>query len=348
MAQQTSAAQQPRGNFNNSGTNNSNSREQIEKFNHDRQMNLKTLLLNALPSVSKVVSNRLDPERLARVFLAAVSRKPALLACTPDSFRNAFMQAATVGLEPETPLGHAYLVPYDNKYTNEKEAVFQISYRGLILIATRSGTVASATACIVYQNEKFKVMRGTDEKIEHEPIFDETKRGAFKVVYAVVTLKNGYKKFDVMTFREIEDIRKRAASSKSKSPWNTDWEEMAKKTVFRRVLKTVPIENEKLAQIINFPAPGSMESQGDFDPPVMDGLATTSFPVEQSSEPVDAQPDEQRAPETSAPAQPVQPAQPVAPAISPPVAQQPAAQRQSPPRNGTLFGNQDREPGSDG
>jgi recombination protein RecT len=321
-----------------------NNREQMEKVVREKQTKLKSLLMRAIPSLKGIVSQRLDPERLCRVFLAATSRRPELLDCTPNSFLNSLMQAASVGLEPETPLGHAYLIPYRNKHTGEMEAVFQISYKGLILIATRSGPVASVTACAVYEKEHFKVMRGTDEKIEHEPIFYEEERGELIAVYAVVTQKNGCKKFDVMTCREIESIRQRAASARSKSPWDTDWEEMAKKTVFRRVLKTIPIENEKLASMVNDPPDGGgKDTHYDFNMPVLDDTTPDASQAEPAAPPVEQQ--QERAREE--PAAPAPAAQASPPARSAAQAQPPFGRPAQPPRNGNLFGG-DREPGSDG
>ena len=215
----------------------------------EKQANLKSLLQKALPSLQGIASQRLDPEKLMRIALGATSRNQTLLDCTPTSFLAALMAAASVGLEPETPLQHAYLVPRKNRHTGTMEATFLPSYKGLILLAVRSGDVAACWARIVYENEQFDVSYGLEETLEHQPIFEDDERGKVRAAYAVVKLKDGTLKFEVMTVKEIDDIRARSSAADT-GPWTTDWEQMALKTVLKRVLKTVPTENEKLARAI--------------------------------------------------------------------------------------------------
>ena len=74
----------------------------------------KDQIAKALPSV-------MTPERFTRIALTAVSNNPQLAHCTPMSFLGAMMQAAQLGLEPNTPLGQAYLIPYRNKGTLEAQ-----------------------------------------------------------------------------------------------------------------------------------------------------------------------------------------------------------------------------------
>ena len=73
--------------------------------------------------------------------MTALSKDPKLQECTPQSFLGAMMQAAQLGVEPNTPLGQAYLIPYRN--TGQMECQFQIGYRGLIDLAYRSGEITS-------------------------------------------------------------------------------------------------------------------------------------------------------------------------------------------------------------
>lgn len=224
----------------------------LQKVNQEKQANLKSMLMKALPSVTGIASKRLDPEKLLRIALVAASRNQKLLDCSPNSILSALMQAASIGLEPETPLQHAYLIPRKNKHTQTLEANFQPSYKGLILVASRGGDMQAVWARVVYEGEYFDVRYGSDEKLEHVPNFSEQDRDGVKCVYACVKMKSGFVKFDVMNVEEIERIHKRASAAigGASSPWDTDWEEMAKKTVIRRLLKTVPTENEKLAEAL--------------------------------------------------------------------------------------------------
>lgn len=220
--------------------------------NKTKQKDLKAMLMAALPSVQGIASKRLDPEKLLRIALVAASRNQRLLDCTPNSILSSLMQAASVGLEPETPLQHAYLIPRKNKHTQTLEATFMPSYKGLILIASRGGDIQAVWARVVYEGEYFDVRYGTDERLEHVPNFSEQDRDAVKCVYACVKMKSGFVKFDVMNVEDIERVRARgsAAAGGATSPWDTDWEQMAAKTVIKRLLKTVPTENEKLAEAL--------------------------------------------------------------------------------------------------
>ena len=91
-----------------------------------------TQIEKALPSV-------ITPERFTRIALTAYSRNEKLQECTAESFLGSMMQAAQLGVEPNTPLGQAYLIPYRNKGVMEVQ--FQLGYRGMIDLAYRSGEV---------------------------------------------------------------------------------------------------------------------------------------------------------------------------------------------------------------
>ena len=83
--------------------------------------------------IKKALPSVITPERFTRMVLSALSTTPKLGACTPKSFLGAMMSAAQLGLEPNTPLGQAYLIPYKNKGVDEVQ--FQIGYKGLIDLA---------------------------------------------------------------------------------------------------------------------------------------------------------------------------------------------------------------------
>ena len=89
--------------------------------------------------IAKALPSVMTPDRFTRMMLSAVSATPKLAECTPKSFLGAMMNAAQLGLEPNTPLGQAYILPYSNK--GVMEAQFQIGYKGLIDLAYRSGEV---------------------------------------------------------------------------------------------------------------------------------------------------------------------------------------------------------------
>ncbi len=87
------------------------------------------------PEIRRALPAVITPERFTRMALSAINNTPELADCTPMSFIAALMNAAQLGMEPNTPLGQAYLIPYRNKGTLECQ--FQLGYKGLIDLAYR-------------------------------------------------------------------------------------------------------------------------------------------------------------------------------------------------------------------
>ena len=190
---------------------------------------------NALPKV-------ITPERFTRIALTALTNTPELKKCSATSLVGGLMQAAQLGLEPNTPLGQAYLIPYKNK--GVLECQFQVGYKGMLDLAYRSESIKTVQAYIVYQNDKFEYELGLDPKIKHIPAREN--RGEAIYVYAIFKTDNGGYGFEVMS---IDDVKKHGQKySKSfnsqYSPWTTNFEEMAKKTVIKKVLKYAPLKTE--------------------------------------------------------------------------------------------------------
>lgn len=198
--------------------------------------------------IKKALPSVITPERFTRMVLSALSTTPKLGACTPKSFLGAMMSAAQLGLEPNTPLGQAYLIPYKNKGVDEVQ--FQIGYKGLIDLAYRSGEVALVQAHIVYENDTFECEFGLEPKLVHKPA--DSDRGNPIKVYAMFKTKNGGYGFEVMS---MDDVRKHAekyskAYNYGSSPWQTNFEEMAKKTVLKRVLKYAPLKSDFVRGVV--------------------------------------------------------------------------------------------------
>ena len=192
--------------------------------------------------IAKALPSVITPERFTRIVLSAISVNPKLGQCTPASFLGAMMTSAQLGLEVNTPLGQAYVIPYTNK--GKLEAQFQIGYKGLIDLAYRSGEVEVIQSHVVYENDEFTCEYGLDPKLTHKPA--DSNRGEAIKVYAVFKTKSGGFGFEVMS---MDDVRKHAAKysqsyNSSYTPWKTNFEEMAKKTVLKRVLKYAPLKSD--------------------------------------------------------------------------------------------------------
>lgn len=199
------------------------------------------------PEIKKALPNVITPERFTRMALTAVSVNPKLAECTPRSFMGALMNAAQLGLEPNTPLGQAYLIPFKNKGVMEVQ--FQIGYKGLIDLAYRSGEFLSIYAKEVYENDEFDYEFGLEPKLIHKPA--TSNRGEVIAYYAVFKLVNGGFGFEVMSKDDImAHAKKYSQNYDSKySPWTNNFDEMAKKTVLKKVLKYAPIKVEFVRQL---------------------------------------------------------------------------------------------------
>lgn len=188
-------------------------------------------IARALPSV-------LTAERFSRMVSTAITKNSKLAECTPQSFIGAMLTAAQLGLEPNTPLGQAYLIPYGNS------CQFQIGYKGLLELAYRSGDIKTLEARCVYENDEFSIEYGLNPNLIHKPCFRD--KGELIGVYAVYHINNGGYAFEFMSKQEIEEHRNQYSKScKNKdSAWQTDFESMAKKTVIKKLLKYAPLKTE--------------------------------------------------------------------------------------------------------
>ena len=177
----------------------------------------------------------LTGERLAQVAMTEINRNPALAKASPISFVGAIMQCGALGLEPSGSLGHAYLIPFGNGKDSQGRPNIQliIGYRGMLDLAKRSGQISSISARAVYENDDFNYSYGLEETVHHIPASGE--RGDLTHVYAVARMKDGGVQFEVMSVFDVEKVKKASKASAS-GPWVTYYEEMAKKTVIRRLL----------------------------------------------------------------------------------------------------------------
>lgn len=202
-------------------------------------------LRQALPSTV-----RLDPERFARMLLTTVSRTPHLQRCTARSILEAAMESAALGLAIEPSLGHAYMLPFGN------EAKLLVGYRGYIALAHRSGRVAAVWAGVVHARDKWQRFEGTDPVIVHEPApprkvdqaggAQATLEEEAIAYYACIKLLDGTVKSEWLWREDVEKVRKRSPAVKAgrSTPWDTDYDEMAKKTAIRRLCKTADLSPE--------------------------------------------------------------------------------------------------------
>lgn len=199
---------------------------------------LKNMIKQMEGQIAKALPKVMTPERFTRIVMTALSANEQLRRCTPQSFLGAMMQAAQLGVEPNTPLGQAYLIPYGN------QVQFQLGYRGLIDLAYRSGEITSIQAHEVYENDTFEYELGLEPKLRHIPALAD--RGKVILYYAVFHTKSGGYAFEVMSKEDIERHVKQfsKAAGSGFSPWKDNFDSMAKKTVVKRLLKYAPLKSE--------------------------------------------------------------------------------------------------------
>ncbi|QYN17445.1 recombinase RecT [Amycolatopsis sp. DSM 110486] len=175
----------------------------------------------------------LDPERFTRVALTVIKKTPKLMLCDAVSVLGALMTSAQLGLEPG-PLGEAYLVPYG------KSCQFIVGYQGYIKLAWNSGQIRHIDADVVRENDYFLYEKGAEPKLVHRPA--RKNRGDAVCYYAVASFKSGGHVAVVLSPEDVNQYRARSASVKSskESPWDTDYDAMAKKTCLRRLSTFLP------------------------------------------------------------------------------------------------------------
>lgn len=205
-------------------------------------MSITDMIKAMTPEIKKALPSVLTVERFTRMAVSAMNNTPELAQCTPISVLAALMNAAQLGLEPNTPLGQAYLIPYKNKGTYECQ--FQIGYKGYIDLAYRNEQMQTIQAQVVYENDQFDYELGLEPKLLHRPAY--TDRGEMVFFYGLFRTVNGGYGFSVMAKPEMDAFAKKysKAFASSYSPWKTSYEDMAKKTVIKQALKYAPIKTD--------------------------------------------------------------------------------------------------------
>jgi recombination protein RecT len=192
--------------------------------------------------IAKALPSVLTPERFSRMAMTAITKTPKLAECSPQSFIGSLLTAAQLGLEPNTPLGQAYLIPFYNSRKRIYECQFQVGYKGMIDLCNRSGEIKNIEAHIVYENDEFEFEYGLDSKLKHKPCMSD--KGAPVWVYALYRLNNGGYGFEVMSVDDCMAHGEKYSKAFNNSPWQTNPEEMMKKTVLKKVLKYAPVRSD--------------------------------------------------------------------------------------------------------
>ena len=174
-------------------------------------------------------------DKFTRVAMTAIQGNADLLGAERRSLFGACVKAAQDGLLPDGR--EAALVIFKGKVQ------YMPMIGGILKRVRNSGEVASIASQLVYRNDSFRYwVDGDGEHLQHEPLmFGE--RGEIVGVYALAKTKDGAVYIEVMTKAQVEKVRKVSRAS-GNGPWVDWWEEMARKTVLRRLSKRLPMSTD--------------------------------------------------------------------------------------------------------
>jgi phage RecT family recombinase len=216
--------------------------------NQQRQITVIDQVERRLSDIQKMLPGSISIDEFFSQFKLAAMKVPGLLDCTPRSVMIACMQAAADGLMLDGR--EAAIVIHNAKKKGRpgerdywvKEATYFQMYQGQLKRIRADDRVVRIEARTVHHKDKFSLTYGDSPTIEHVPAYGKD-RGEMIGAYAIVTYKDGTRQHEFMEVDEIEAIRNRSRGydpTDPKGPWHTDFSEMAKKTVLRRIAKLLP------------------------------------------------------------------------------------------------------------
>lgn len=229
------------------------------------RLTLRGLFDQQKPELAKLLPRGMDADRLYRMALTECVRNPELLECTAESWALAMQQCAAQGLFPDSALGFMYLIPRKNTDKRCKEVQAQRGYQGDMKLARNTGEVNIYPPEVVYTKDHYKVTRGTDPKIEHEPYEGDDDPGPLRAVYAVARLRaTGDLIWVALTKRDVMRHKASSQSTGSNSPWTKHEAAMWKKTAIHELFHWLPKDTEAMERaavaITRDAAPGVVET----------------------------------------------------------------------------------------
>ena len=194
-----------------------------------------------LPEIKRALPKHLNGDRMARIALTAFRRTPKLAECDPMSVFAAVIQAAQLGLEPDT-MGRAYLIPYG------RECQFVPGWKGLVDLVNRSG-MGNVWAYPVFEGDTFDYQLGSEPRIHHVPK-GESEPDKITHVYAVGRVKGQeWPIIEVWPISRVTKHRDRYNKVGKRHYSFENWEMYARKVVLLQVIKYMPASPELVAAV---------------------------------------------------------------------------------------------------
>lgn len=192
-------------------------------------------LVKMQPEFAAALPPQIPVEKFIRTTLTAVQMNPDLLGADRRSLLGACMKAAQDGLLLD---GREAAPVIFNSKDKGKVVQYMPMVGGILKKIRNSGELSSISAQVVYDKDFFEYELGDNESITHKPFLGEN-RGKQIAVYAVAKTKDGAIYREVMSVSDVEKVRSASRAGKF-GPWVDWWDEMAKKTVIRRMAKRLP------------------------------------------------------------------------------------------------------------
>lgn len=188
------------------------------------------------PEIEKVLPPHIGLDRFMRVVLTAISMNPELRDVERRSLFTSAVKAATDGLVPDGREGA--FVTFGGK------AQWMPMVAGIIKKVRNSGELLSLMSNVVYEKDTFKYwIDDAGEHVQHEPNVLTENRGNLVAVYAIAKTKEGGVYTEVMSRGQIDQVRN-VSRAKNAGPWSSWYDEMARKTVIRRLSKRLPMSTD--------------------------------------------------------------------------------------------------------
>lgn len=258
------------------------------------------LIKSKRKAIENALPDHIGIERFVNIALTAVGNNPKLQLCTETSLIAGLMQAAQLGLEPNSPLQMAYLIPYNNSkktgtdangkpiFTKVMEAQFQIGYHGIIHLMWQSGMLADIHWAAWHRNDAFEVHEGTEKKLIHRPELFKA-RGEILGYYAVLETKFGGKPFDYMSVPELVEHGKKFSKGYSDSDniWQKNFDAASFKTVLKQASKYMPKTADRDAIRFNKAMMADNSIKHEIDRDMTDVHDITEYSVVEDNKPDD-------------------------------------------------------------
>lgn len=210
--------------------------------------------------LATMLLGRVEPEHFVQICMTQLLKGgKSMIEADPITFVRACVEAAQLGLKPDSILGECYLIPRKVSYKNpdgswakNKKTVvnFQIGYHGLMKLIRRSDQIRDLSPQVVYANDEFEVLYGTDGRIIHRPYFvnGQTAPGEVVAAYNVATFIDGTKSFRVVPRHDLDKAASASGDpndpNKWSDAWNKHYDAMVLKVALTRHAKWLPMPDD--------------------------------------------------------------------------------------------------------